>query len=211
MRKFLQGRIDLVHALRASNLPVAPQDLELILTSVISACASWRWPGEGFDRKRFVQSLIEFCPQSLHMDFVSTGALLELGKIEECDTDWGEPGEETRIFCGEEIDCSLSHMSNRYSHVPLVDLKKATYANLIYRWLRCGYAHRYLSTGNTTHVPPSRLPAQISYIGRIMPDGRIIRISCFHFDYLMEVAQAQVSSLADRPLEKPQRWWLDQE
>ena len=60
MRDFLQGRIDLVHALRTSSLPVAHQDLELILTSVISACAAWRWPGENFDRKRFVESLMAF-------------------------------------------------------------------------------------------------------------------------------------------------------
>ena len=61
MHRFLQGRIDLVHQLRAlSTLEVAQQDLELILTAVMSACAACRWPGEGFDRKRFVESLVRF-------------------------------------------------------------------------------------------------------------------------------------------------------
>ena len=57
VQSFLQGRIDLVKALRESSLPVTHQDLELILTAVISACAACRWPGEGFDRKRFVESV----------------------------------------------------------------------------------------------------------------------------------------------------------
>lgn len=60
MQSFLQGRIDLVKALREASLPVTQQDLELILSAVISACAACRWPGDGFDRKRFVESLIRF-------------------------------------------------------------------------------------------------------------------------------------------------------
>jgi hypothetical protein len=81
MRAFLQGRVDLVKALRASSLPVTHQDLELILTAVMSACAACRWPGEGFDRKRFVESLVRFSSPKLHLDYVSTGALLEMGVI----------------------------------------------------------------------------------------------------------------------------------
>ena len=69
------------------------QDLELILTAVISACAACRWPGEGFDRKRFVESLIRFGSQELHLDHVSTGALLELGVISDSQTPWGEFGQ----------------------------------------------------------------------------------------------------------------------
>jgi hypothetical protein len=79
MRGFLQGRIDLVKALRNSSLPVTQQDLELILTAVMSSCAACRWPGEGFDRRRFVESLIRFSSPELHLNFVSIGALLELG------------------------------------------------------------------------------------------------------------------------------------
>jgi hypothetical protein len=89
------------------------------------------------------------------------------------------------------------------------DLKKASYASLIYRWLRCGYAHTYWATGNTTHVAPSRRPAQISYIGRSQPDGKVVRLASFHLDYLIEVTQHQVSTLDDKPSILPNEWWID--
>jgi hypothetical protein len=211
MHRFLQGRIDLVHQLRAlSTLEVAQQDLELILTAVMSACAACRWPGEGFDRKRFVESLVRFGSPDLHLDYVSTGALLEMGVISESQTPWGMPGQQLRIFTGAEIDGSITEMAKRYRHVSTRDLKKASYANRIYEWLRCGYAHVYWAAGNTTHVAPSDLPAQISYIGRREPDGSRVRIASFHLDYLIDVAQDQVSTLPKAKLPMADSWWMDQ-
>src|SRR6266480_1492700 len=150
MQSFLQGRIDLVKALRESSLPVAHQDLELILTAVMSACSACRWPGRGFDQKRFVESLIRFSSPELHLDYVSTGALLEMGVISDSQTPWGEPGQQIRIFTGDEIDGPIAAMAERYPSVSLRDFKKASYANRIYEWLRCGYAHIYWGDGNTT-------------------------------------------------------------
>jgi len=209
MRRFLQGRIALVQALMGSSLPVTYHDLMLILTSVISACAAWRWPGCGFDRKRFVESLIRFSSPSLHLDHISIGAMLELGLIKECQSPWGGLGKEDRVFTGEEIDSGLSEMSDRYPLLDVRELKKASYADTIYRWLRCGYAHTYSGAGNTTHVPPSRRPAQVSYIGRFQTDGTLIRIASFHLDYVIEVVQEQVSSLADKQMNSPGSWWID--
>jgi len=90
------------------------------------------------------------------------------------------------------------------------DLKRASYANRSYEWLRCGYAHNYWAAGNTTHVAPSDRPAQISYIGRREPDGTRVRIASFHLDYLISVAEEQVATLPESKLEKPDQWWIDQ-
>jgi hypothetical protein len=210
LHSFLQGRIDLVKVLRESSLPVAHQDLELILTAVMSACAACRWPGKGFDQKRFVESLIRFSSPELHLDYVSTGALLEAGVISDGQTPWGQPGQQLRIFTGDEIDGTIAAMAERYASVSIRDLKKASYANRIYEWLRCGYAHSYWADGNTTHVPPSDESAQISYIGQREPDGTRIRIASFHLDYLVSVAQEQVATLLEGKLDKPDQWWIDQ-
>lgn len=210
MRSFLQGRIDLVKALCESPLPVTHQDLELLLTAVISACAACRWPGDSFDRKRFVESLVRFCSPDMHLDYVSTGALLELGVISESQTPWGKFGQEIRVFTGDEIDGAIPDMAERYPTVSTRDLKRASYANRIYEWLRCGYAHNYWAAGNTTHVAPSDRPAQISYMGLREPDGTRVRIASFHLDYLISVAQEQVATLPKSKLDKPVHWWIDQ-
>jgi len=210
MQTFLQGRIDLVKALRESSLPVTHQDLELILTAVMSSCAACRWPGEGFDRKRFVESLIRFSSPELHLDYVSTSALLEMGVISDSQTPWGVLGQEIRIFTGEEIDGPISKMGRRYPDVSIRDFKRASYANRIYEWLRCGYAHIYWGAGNTTYVAPSDHPAQISYIGRRESDGTRVRIASFHLDYLIDVASEQVSTLPKKKLDQPDQWWIEQ-
>src|SRR5262249_36744386 len=119
-------------------------------------------------------------------------------------------GQEIRIFTGEEIDCPIPDMAQRYPGVSIRDFKRASYANRIYEWLRCGYAHIYWAAGNTTYVPPSDSPAQISYIGRRESDGTLVRISSFDLDYLIDVAQEQVSTLPKKKLEKPAEWWIDQ-
>ena len=211
MRSFLQGRMDFVQELRSSSLGFTQQDLGLILTAVITACAAYRWPGKGFDQKRFVETLIRFSSPSLHMNYISTGGLLESGSISESETPWRDLDARSRIFIGAEIDAALPDMANRYPQLTTRDLKQASYANLIYRWLRCGYAHTYWAFGNTTHVPPSLRPAQISYVGRLQPDGSWTRIASFHLDYLIQAAQEQVSSLPEKPPKepKPDEWWID--
>jgi hypothetical protein len=210
MQTFLQGRIDLVKALRTSSLPVTPEDLELIITAVMSACAACRWPGKGFDRKRFVESLIQFGSPELHLDYVSTGALLEMGVISDSQTEWGMPGKRLRIFKGDEIDGPIPAMATRYPHASTLQFKQACYANRIYEWLRCGYAHTYLAAGNTTNMQPSDFPAQISYIGERRDDGSVARVAKFHLDYLIDVAQEQVSTLPKTKLPEPPTWWIDQ-
>jgi hypothetical protein len=209
MQTYLQGRIDLVKALRASSLPFISEDLELILTAVMSACAACRWPGKGFDRNRFVESLIQFGSPELHLDYVSTGALLEIGVISDRQTPWSDPGKRLRIFRGEEIDGPISAMAKRYPTVTTLQFKQACYANRIYEWLRCGYAHTYLAAGNTTSVQPSDLPAQISYITERAEDGSLARVAKFHLDYLIDVAQGQVSTLPKAKLLEPPKWWID--
>jgi len=207
MQSFLQGRINLVKAMRGSSLSVTREDLELILTAVMSACAACRWPGERIDQKRFVESLIQFGSPELHLD-VGTGALLELGVIS--DSSVGKFGQEIRIFTGDEIDSAIPDMAQRYPKVSTRDLKQASYANRIYEWLRCGYAHNYLAAGNTTNFLPSDGPAQISYIGRREPDGTWVRDARFHLDYLISVAQEQVATLLKSRLNRPDQWWIDQ-
>jgi hypothetical protein len=107
MRDFLQGRIDLVKALRDSSLPVTHHDFGLILTAVISACAACRWPGEGFESKavcRIIDS-IQLAP-SFTLISLALGRFLSWGSSP-TQTPWGTPDQEIRIFTGDEIDRAI--------------------------------------------------------------------------------------------------------
>ena len=207
MRKFLLERVELVRQLIESDLPVHYADCALILCSVMSACAADRWHGKGFDRKRFIELLINRSPPDAHADWVCVPALINRGLIDERDTPYGPGG--TRIYIDEEIDLSLADAAATYPGVSERDLKRNCYAALIYEWLRCGYAHNYWGDQFTTHVPPTERKARISYIGRGTKSGPMLRMVSFHLDYLIELAERHAGDVEDTPWPLPATWWID--
>jgi hypothetical protein len=208
MEKFLRGRLDLVNVLAADAPGASYGDLVLIMTAVLSACASVRWPGTGIDKRRFIELLVIYSPEDSHASWVGVPALINQGLLAEIDTPYG-PGESDQIFCDHEIDLAFDDAKTKYPQVPSRQLRKHSYASLIYEWLRCGYAHEYCPHESINEMPASERKARVSYIGRGTPT-RLQRRIAFHFDYLMELAQHHVSTLPKTPSPAPSKWWIDQ-
>ena len=136
MRSFLCDRIRLVRELLADDAPdVCYADLVLILTAVMSACAAKRYPGDGIDRKRFVELLVRESPNEHHLSWICVPALLVSGDISEADTPWGKLGHSTRVFCDDEIDLSFADARKAYPLLTTKQTKNCSYAALIYKWL----------------------------------------------------------------------------
>lgn len=209
MKQFLENRVKLVKKLVSSVEGVSYSDIVLIITAIISACSSIKWPGTGIDKKRFIELLVNYSPSSFRTSWISIPALINSGLLDESDTEYGKPGQKTRVFKDDEIDLSLSDANNQYPQIQIKDLKKHSYASLIYEWLRCGYAHEYCPHSSITEVQASRDKARVSYIGRITNE-RIERMVSFHLDYLINIAEYHVSNLADSSIPQPQQWWLEQ-
>ena len=208
MRAFLQDRIRLVRELLTDGPAVAYGDLVLILTAVISACAAIRWPGRGIDRKRFVELLVRESPESFHASWISVPALINTGHVAEADTAYGKPGQSTRIFRDDEIDMAFEDAKATFKDVASDQIKRCSYAVLIYEWLRCGFAHEYCAHENTTELAPSRQAARVSYIGRGTPEGHTRKV-LFHLDYLIELAEYHASNLTESPKQQPAVWWIE--
>jgi hypothetical protein len=207
MREFLIGRVQLAKQLTESDLGVHYADVALILCSVISACSSIRWPGRGIDRVRYVELLACHSPPEAHAQWVSIPALIARGLLDEADTPYKD--NECRIFRDDEIDLELSDAQKQYPGLTIRDLKQASYASLIYEWLRCGYAHGYWHDENVTHAQASLDDARLSYIGRLRRDDTIQRITSIHLDYLLGLAEYHAEHLPDQPENPPQKWWLE--
>lgn len=208
MSKFLEDKIRLVRELIESDIRVGYEDLALILCAVISACAAGRWPEPRIDRKRFVELLVTHSPADARTSWVSLAALINKHFVSEADTPFAR--DETRIFRDEEIDLTLGDAAKAYPHLTIRDLKKCSYANLIYEWLRCGYAHQYGPDEHVTQVAASRRDARVSYIGRRHGSG-IRRMTSFHLDYLTTLAEHHAVNDAERlsPQPLPATWWID--
>lgn len=211
-KEFLLGRIDLVNQLRDNSLIVSYAELVLILTSVISACAAFRWPKKnGGDRKRFVELLAVYSPADFHCAYVCVAGLIQKKCLTEAETPWGQSGMSTRIFSDEEIDLDLEEARRTYPRVSLKDLKNNSYAVLIYERLRCAYVHEYAMTEATIEEPVSSIPVRVSYIGRRPFLGEDIqRVAYFDLDYLIKIADYHVNSLPERPEQEPSEWWISQ-
>lgn len=205
MKEFLQGRLELVEHLANNVTQAHYADLVLLLTAVLSACASRRWPGERIDKKRFVELLVRYSPEDFHTSWVSLPALL--GDYPWADErPFGVP--DTRVLCGYEVDVSCEQAALQYPEMSGRRLREHSYAALIYRWLRCGYAHEYWAHPNVTHVPAADEKARVSYIGRLTKEGHRRMVS-FHLEYLYELAEHHVSVLPDSACTRPGVWWID--
>lgn len=195
MKNFLKERIELVKYLIDNKVPnVHYADLILIITAVLSACASRRWKGKRNDKARFIELLINHSPEDFHTSWVSVPALLNDGLIRKDQTPYGKPGHDLEVFRDDEIDKSIQEARTLYAEVPYKKLKEFCYASLIYKWLRCGYSHEYWAHKNVTHVPATTRDARVSYIARSNNNGIKIMVS-FHLDYLIKLAEHHISIL----------------
>ena len=207
MQQFLQQRLELVKTLSTMS-DAHYSDQVLIITAVLSACAALRWPGNRIDRKRYIELLAKHSEPDNHSTWVSIPALINNGTILAKDTPCGKPGHSSRIFRDHEIDLEITDAAKKYPQVSVNDLRKFCYASLIYEWLRCGYSHQYWAHPNSTYVPPSRCKARVSYITRTSSNG-ITKMVHFHIDYLLRLAEDQVSKMTLMANPKPIIWWVD--
>lgn len=207
MKRFLEGRLNIAKAI-SSDVPGASYaDVVLIITAILSACASLRWPGQRIDKKRFIELLVKQSKKDFHTSWISIPALINQGLISAEKTPY-RGSNFCRVFCDEEIDLSLDEAKKQYPNVTS-KLRKHCYASLIYEWLRCGYVHEYCPHENITSVPASRHKARVSYIGRISPGENHKRMVSFHLDYLMSIAEHHISILASKGSSPPATWWID--
>ena len=206
MKEFLQARIELAKYLAENVRGAHYADVVLILTAVISACASRRWPGTGIDRKRFVELLVRYSPPHFHTSWISLPDLLG----DYPDALIRPPGiPDTSIRCGEDVDKDYREAEGSFSDYRPEQIRKDSYATLIYERHRCGSAHEYWAGGNNvTHVPPSSQKARVTYIARGTPRG-FRRMLAFHLEYLIDLSAHHAANLPEEACKEPPTWWID--
>lgn len=188
----------------------------LILCTVLSALAAEIWPGTRIDKRRFVELLKEYSPRDLSATQISIPMLASsLGKK-------GMSTEEKVIkqklfnFCdsqvlsGCEVDKFETDILAVCGTINIKDIRDCSYANLLYREVRSGYAHEYKPGQNASSWPMTHDPnARVSYVNWATgPDRRIY----FHLPWVAEIALAtarSIDALAAIPLAIPATWWID--
>lgn len=198
----------------------------MLLSHLISGMAADVWPGEGFDKKRFVELWsihsdptlgptkisVPLLVQSLH----KTGETASAEKIEAFRPEMFGPGYATRVLTGDDVDMSEKETLAIIPTMSVLKIRSFSYGAVFYKHVRSGLVHEFHLTESATQYPMTRRVAtSVSYSNqRSQVDTYAVkRLIYFDFLWLMEVARSMAShfdsSAGPAEHSQPPQWWIE--
>ncbi len=189
----------------------------LILCSVLNALAAGTWKGDHIDRRRFVELLQQYAPANLHPTHVSlpllVGALREAGRSSEMNAMQSRclRGGHSRVLIGEDIDLDEARILAICPTIPTALMRECSYANVLYRDVRSGYAHEYRPGKRAESWPMTQgTEVAISYVNWANDPDRHIHFHVPWLGALVTAVSQALDPIADSlPLTPPVKWWVD--
>ena len=221
--EWANNKKDIAYKLNSGECGGFYGDAVLILCSVLSALAAEVWPGDRKDRKRFVELLKQFAIPKLEATKISIPLLIaslsargkgsEVTAIQKAFPK-KSPG---NVLIEDEVDKNEAEiLAVCGDGVSSKELRDCSYANLLYREVRCGYVHEYMPGKRGESRPLTQRPGvRVSYVGWIdgnHPDRDPEQHIHFALEWIGEIvtcvatAVDQVNSL---PFPDPPQWWVD--
>ena len=219
---WVQGRITLAKRLNEGQCGGSYGDAMLILSAILSGLVADLWPGEGKDRKRFVEIWATYSRQNLNPNLISVPLLL--GFLEkQGDADLVEKVRNTNpqafppwkiddvTVTGQQVDKTedeLIHLDP--TKLTSKKLREFSYGNVFYRHVRSGYTHEYHTTDFASSVPRAGESAPVTYRNYLRPPQRRIY---FDVTWVVEIVESVlppvIASSHKQPLPDPTTWWVD--
>jgi hypothetical protein len=219
---WVSRRIDLAERLAAGECGGSSAEAILILSSLISGIAADLWPGTRIDRHRFVELWSLYSDPSQCGNLISVPLLIDdleraknfalADRLREQNADAFSPRglPDTRVVTGEDVDLFEADLASLVPELPVSDLRKFSYGNVFYVQFRSGYVHEYQVGTHGEAVVMSTTRSSITYGNFFEPPHRRIN---FEIAWLAELTRMVVSRARPewyhRPLQQPQKWWLD--
>lgn len=190
----------------------------IILCATLSALAADVWKGKRIDRVRFVELIADISPVSLEWKKISIPLLVDYLRNEGRDAErkciensflnYGL----TDVLIGDNIDRSETEILTVCNTLSSKERRKHSYANLLYKEIRSGYAHEYRPGLSAESWPQTGKMARVSYVNWI-DDSKPQRRIHFHVDWVanlaVETAKVVDSVAASLPCKQPSGWWID--
>jgi hypothetical protein len=193
----------------------------ILICAALSALSAELWPGRGIDKSRFVELLVRLGPHSAYCKTISVPLLVQFLADSKRTTEAGTLGRElgfphfSRVLTGPEIDASEDEILRSCPSLEIKDLRRCSYASVLYQEIRSSYAHEYQPGENAESWPMTMKPDQrVSYINRLVDAEKlkVQRLIHFHVEWLGELATGLAASVdaeeaVPRPL--PVQWWSE--
>lgn len=224
-RAWVRGRIALAKRLDEGECGGSYGDAMLVLSALLSGRAADLWPGEGKDRRRFVEVWSTRSNPELNPNLISVPLLLDAleedgnsGLVEKVRATNPEAFPsyklDTLVVTGERVDLTEDELLALDPKLSAKKLRRFSYGNVFYKHVRSGYTHEYHTTDSASAFPQIGEPAPVSYVNVLRrSDHRTHRRIHFDVAWVAEVVESVSASVAasgfERPLPDPKTWWID--
>jgi hypothetical protein len=217
LEQFVERPLRVAAALNAGESGGSHVEAYILIAGIISSVASFLWPGERIDKRRFVEAWVCFSDAAAQR--VSVPLLLQTLRKD------GRPEvtgltQRSRFFTGgyraqvlvdDDVDCDEATL---LSELPSLDrklLRRHTYPVIFYEEVRSSLVHEYELGDRVSAWPMTRRAARVSYFNNMEGTRRVH----FHMDGLIEIAcgiaRGADALLLKRHPPEPTCWWLDEQ
>lgn len=192
----------------------------IVVCTALTALSAELWSGRSIDRFRFIEMLARLGPSPSDNTKVSTPLLIQHlegssrnSEAQQLRNTFGVP-DTALVVTGPMVDTNEDDILTLLPQLGLKELRRFSYASLLYGEVRSSYAHEYRLGKQADWWPMTMLADQkISYCNRITDDLTRHRLVHFHFEWLAQLA-IQIASSMDKtaatlPNPRPQVWWAD--
>ena len=221
-RDWVTKRCEIATALARGEAGGSYSEAAILVCAALSALAAELWPGRNIDRARFIELLVRLGPTPNIPMTISVPLLVrhvELTYSKSSAKQLGDtflPFSETRVITGPEVDKSESEVFSICSDLSAKDIRKFSYACLLYEEVRSAYAHEYKPGAKADSWPMTMAEGQpVSYVNRLLTSGipEIGRLIHFHIAWLarlaVDIAMDIDTHHALLPRPVPASWWID--
>lgn len=193
----------------------------ILVCAALSALAAEVWPGRNIDRARFIELLVRIGPTPCIPKVISVPLFIR--HVERTSkssakllSDTFLPLNGSRIVTSLDVDKTEGEVLSLCSGFTSTDIRKFSYACLLYKEVRSAYAHAYRPGDKADSGSMTMSKDQsVSYVNRLptpsIPEtGQLIH---FHIDWLAKLAIDIARNIdvdrATLPRQAPASWWID--
>ena len=222
-QEWFRRRVEIADSIVTNLYHLGLYDAEILLSCAISGLAAVIWPGRDIDRARFVEFLIRFSRVEPPMTLISIPRLVAYRR-EAADLATAEqlkrafyPASNALVVTYRDIDRTEEGVSQVVPGVQRDEIRRASYASVIYRDLRSALVHEFQLSEHLSDSPMTMQQDVPSYWNELEgATGATDRLLYLPYGYVREV----VSTSADAAFEmwqgadsweqpKPPKWWVE--
>ena len=220
MKDFLLKKLAVAKGLNEGLINGSYVEAVLISCGLLSAIASEIWPGENIDRKRFIELLVKYdnsnlasrisLPLIINDSSVFPNRQLAINLLKNKFPDLFIESKILTCEIDPQIEDLILILNQASIPFDSTKIKRYSYANLVYKELRCGFSHEYKAGVNSSNNSQSRKKdILVSYFNTIDSDTRTIH---FHFIFFYSIIYniANIIDFENTPLETPDYWWIEE-